>query len=107
MTTATLPREAMGLLVASRLWAGRQSIDRARVCAARDALLLANHRRYVAQVPVYRRLATELDLQDVPDVAALVSSLLVSVALFKSYDEAWLTGGEFAALTDWVADVST
>lgn len=102
-----LPRDVMGLLVASRLWAARQPVDQARVRAARDELLLANHRRYVAQVPVYRRLATELGLQDAPDVTALVSDLLVSVALFKSYDEAWLIGGDFAALTDWVADVST
>jgi hypothetical protein len=61
----------------------------------------------VAEIPVYGSLATELGLADADDVAELVSGLLLSVELFKSYDDGWLAEGDFAALTDWVSDIST
>jgi hypothetical protein len=100
-------REIAGLLIASRLWAERQPVDDERVRAARANLLLANHARYAATIPVYRQLLTDLRLDDVADIPALAADLLISVDLFKSYDEAWLADGNFAAMTRWVSEVST
>jgi Acyl-protein synthetase, LuxE len=100
-------RDLAGLLVAARLWAGRRPVDDERVRQARDAVLLANHRRYLASVPAYARLATEIGHVDVDDVGTLVDELLVGVGLFKSYDDALLERGDFAGLTAWTAEVST
>jgi hypothetical protein len=100
-------REIAGLLVASRLWAERQPVDDERVRAARASLLLANHARYAATVPVYRHLLTDLGLEEVADVWTLAAELLISVEVFKSYDDAWLADADFAAMTRWVSEVST
>jgi hypothetical protein len=106
MTVDPPSREIAGLLVASRLWAERQPVDDERVRAARARLLLANHARYAASVPVYRHLLADLGLADVADRSTLVADLLISVDLFKSYDDAWLGDGDFAAMTRWVSEVS-
>jgi hypothetical protein len=100
-------REIAGLLIASRLWAERQPVDDERVRAARVNLLLANHARYAATVPVYRQLLSELRVADVADVTTLTTELLISVDLFKSYDDDWLAAEDFAAMTEWVSEVST
>jgi Acyl-protein synthetase, LuxE len=100
-------REIAGLLVASRLWAERQPVDDERVRAARASLLLANHARYAATVPVYRRLLDDLGVDDVADGSTLAADLLISVDLFKSYDDTWLADADFAAMTRWLSEVST
>ena len=102
-----LERELAGLLIASRMWANHRPVNESRVREARDAALIANHRRYVASVPVYSRLAAELGHSEVEDVATIIDELLVGVSLFKSYDDALLAGGDFAGLTAWVGEVST
>jgi hypothetical protein len=102
-----LERERAGLLVSSRLWATGRSLDETRVREARHAVLLGNHVRYLASVPVYARLAAELDLIEVKDVATIIEELLVGVTLFKSYDDSLLERGDFSALTAWVEEVST
>jgi hypothetical protein len=105
--TSPAARELTGLLVAARLWADRQPLDEERVRRARDAVLLLNHRRYVAAVPAYARLAADLGRTEVDDVAVLVDDLLVGTALFKSYDDELLRTGDFAGLTEWLGEVST
>lgn len=102
-----LERELAGLLIASRMWANHRPVDQTRVREARDAALIANHRRYVASVPVYSRMAAELGHSEVEDVATIIDELLVGVSLFKSYDDALLARGDFAGLTAWVGEVST
>src|SRR6185437_1962590 len=102
-----LERELAGLLIASRMWANHRPVNESRVREARDAALIANHRRYVASIPVYSRLAAELGHSEVEDVATIIDELLVGVSLFKSYDDALLAGGDFAGLTAWVGEVST
>jgi hypothetical protein len=105
--TTLLGRELTGLLVASRLWASGRPVDEDRVRRARHAALLANHRRYVATVPVYGRLADELGLTEVADVGTIVDELLVGVSLFKSYDDDLLARGDYGGLTRWVGEVSS
>jgi hypothetical protein len=102
-----LDRELAGLLVASRLWATGRPLDGKRLARARDTVLLANHRRYVAAVPRYAELALELGLSEVDDVETITDELLVGVSLFKSYDDGLLERGDYARLTAWVGEVST
>jgi hypothetical protein len=96
-----------GLLVVTRLWARRAPTDPSVVRAAFDDAVLRLHRHYVATIPVYRRLALERDLGDVDDVAVLARELMLSSEVFKSYDADWVTDGDLARLTRWLATIFT
>lgn len=107
MAATALERERMGLLVASRLWATCRDIDEERVRAARHALLLANHHRYLKTVGMYARMAADVCLTEPADVPAIIDGLMVGVGFFKSYDASLLDRGDYAGLTAWINDIST
>lgn len=96
-----LPR-LRALLVAARLWARGGKLQAKAVDQALDEALLELHRHHVARIPVYRRLALDAGVEDVPDAATIARELMVTSDLFKSYDPAWLTERDFEALTDWL-----
>lgn len=96
-----------GLLVATRLWARRQPLDWRAVEVAQDEAIVALHRLHVASIPVYRRVAERDGLVDVDDAAVVAEHLMLTADVFKSYDEGWLAGGDFEAMTAWLGTLFT
>ena len=93
------------LLLGSRLWSAGGSIDEGELGALRAALLRTQHRRQLAAIPAYARLAAELSIDDDgldPDGEVF----LLSDDWLKGYDPAW-ADNELPALTEWLAEVST
>lgn len=93
------------LLLGSRLWSAGGSIDEGELAALRAALLRTQHRRQLAAIPAYARLAAELSIDDDgldPDGEVF----LLSDDWLKGYDPGW-ADNELPALTEWLAEVST
>ena len=95
------------LLGATALWSRRRPADEGVVAATRRALVIERHRRYVADIPVYRDLAEEQGLAGGADLRAIVDGMLLSTDVFKSYDVEAIETADFGAMTRWVAEVST
>ena len=93
------------LLAAAPAWACGADLG-PEVTETRRSALLACHERYLALVPAYRRLAESQGLPRIVGLDVVVDNLLLS-GLFKTYDSALLQSGDFAAMTDWLGDVST
>lgn len=94
------------LLVAARLWSSGSPVDEQAIGRVRSAAILANHRRYVAEIPAYSAVVREYGLArevTVPDIRA---SLVMTDELFKSYDRRWLDD-DLPAVTRWLSTVST
>jgi hypothetical protein len=94
-----------GLLAAARAWSVGAPLP-PEVGEMRTAAVQAAHRRYARLVPVYRELAESCGAGADVDVPFLASNLMFS-GLFKSYDPEHLAQGDFAAMTAWLARVST
>src|SRR4051794_22236407 len=106
--SASLVRRLLdALLGATALWSRGEAYDEALVSSVRAALVLERHRRYVEGIPVYRRLAAEQGTASGADVAAIIDAMMVSTDIFKSYEPETLESGDFDAMTDWLAEVST
>jgi hypothetical protein len=93
------------LLGAAVRWSQRRELDEDVVARIRGTAILRNHRRYVARIPEYRRLAADRGLVDVDDVRVIADELMVTTDLFKSYDGSWLESGDFERMTDWLGGI--
>jgi len=93
------------LLGATREWAAGAEPG-PEVAAARRRAIGLCHERYVAGVPVYRRLAESVGAPPGADVEFIADNLLL-VDVFKSYDPAWLAAGDIDRMTEWLRTIST
>lgn len=96
-------------------WARGRDFDSERLAEAQGALLADTHERLLPASPVYARVAREAGLAGagalggvtaakVPDL--LASHTLLTDAVFKSYDPAWLDRSEYQAMTSWLGSIS-
>jgi hypothetical protein len=95
------------LLGAAVRWSEREDVDESVVARIRGAAILLNHRRYIARIPAYRRLAEDRALIEVDDVDVVANELMVTTHLFKSYERAWLESAEYERMTGWLASIFT
>ncbi len=94
------------LLVAVHRWSASSPIDPDLVAVVRNRALGANHRRYLANIPAYARMAREACIGDDAAPEEIRDGLVITDDWFKSYDPAALDGG-FSALTGWLETIST
>lgn len=93
------------LLLGARRWSAGAMIDADELAALRAALLSTQHRRQVAAIPAYARLAEQLEVDD-DGRDQDGRPFLLSDDWLKGYDPDW-ADTDLPALTDWLADVST
>lgn len=101
------------LLEFARRWSQGQPIDPDWEQVRHEAIRF-NHRHYLARIPVYAGLAESAGLRPDADAAdedtdelldLIVNELLVTDAVFKSYDPAWLQTGDFGRMTRWLGEI--
>ncbi len=92
------------LLRAAQEW-GQGATLGAEVENLRRTALCLNHQRYCRLIPRYRTLAAGQNLLAAVDPDTIVNELMFTTDLFKSYQPAWLSGGDFVALTDWLSSL--
>jgi hypothetical protein len=93
------------LTIATRLWSLRRDFDERLVEAIMARAIVLSHRRYVELIPVYRRLAEELELTEADDAGTVVNEMMLTDDLFKSYDARWLAAGDFERMTKWLGTI--
>jgi hypothetical protein len=94
------------LRAAANAWAaGDDSFDETAVTRLRRRAIARCHAHYRASIPAYRRLCAEAGVGDDAPLAVLAERCTVTDDLFKSYDAGWVSGRDFAALSDWLGDV--
>jgi hypothetical protein len=89
----------------SAAWREQHELDLDRLTELHDEATRAAHEHYCERVPVYRTLADDLGLVDCSDPQLIRSELASTDDLFKSYDEAWVDDGDFAAMTRWLDSI--
>jgi hypothetical protein len=104
--TATLPSPATRaapnpalvdeLVSLTQRWAGGQAYDDDRLVTVRTALIDATAAHASAQIPIYRRLVTELG-------AGHGDRPLLDCDVFKAYDPRWIDDGDWRSMTGWLA----
>jgi Acyl-protein synthetase, LuxE len=95
------------LRAAANAWAaGDVSFDEAAATRLRHHAIALCHAHYRAAIPAYRRLCAEMGVGDDVPLPTLAERCTVTDDLFKSYDAAWVGGRDFAALSQWLGDVS-
>jgi Acyl-protein synthetase, LuxE len=95
------------LRAAANAWAaGDGAFDEAAATRLRRQAIARCHAHYRARVPAYRRLCAEAGVGEDAPLEVLAERCTVTDDLFKSYDAAWVGGRDFAALSDWLGDVS-
>ncbi|HEY7816754.1 MAG TPA: hypothetical protein VIG29_00940, partial [Vicinamibacteria bacterium] len=72
----------------------------------RHEAIRVNHLRYGALIPYYRHIAEDQGLLGPLGVDDIVQNLLFP-GLFKTYEARWLEERDFAAMTEWLGNVST
>jgi hypothetical protein len=87
-------------------WIQGERIDRDKLQRLHAKATVAAHAYYVESIPIYRRLAEELDLITCEDPEMIRAELASSDHLFKSYPQEWVDAGNFRRLTDWVAEIA-
>jgi hypothetical protein len=95
------------LLAASGAWARRGPVDERVLAAIRHRLILNEHLEHVEAIPAYRRIAEEEGLSGSVGLGDIVRRLLIGTGWFKSYDPRRLEEGDFAAMSEWVAEISS
>lgn len=86
---------------AAARWAEGEAVEKT-AGIFRKAALLHNHAHYVEQIPAYRELASQRDLDSAATIADITSELMFTTSLFKSYDRRWLETGDYDRLTAWL-----
>ncbi|GAA4993819.1 hypothetical protein [Actinopolymorpha pittospori] len=93
------------LLVAARLWSTGGAVDLDAVSSVRDQALASNHRRHLAEIPVYAQIAAEAGVSDQASPDVIRERLVLRDDWFKSYDPDWV-GCDFARLTAWLETIA-
>jgi hypothetical protein len=80
--------------------------DKARDLRRRAAGI--NHRRYREKIPYYRKICrmSDLDVEE-PGFENILSHLMVTDDLFKSYPQSLIDTRDFAGMTDWLSRIGT
>jgi Acyl-protein synthetase, LuxE len=89
------------------LWVRGEQIDWNRLRGLHDSATVAAHRYYVESIPVYRKLAQELDLAQCNDPNVIRAELSSSDHLFKSYPQEWIDARDFKSMTEWAGQISS
>jgi hypothetical protein len=83
-------------------WAAKQPVDLEKAAAIRRQILLLNHKRYFDLIPIYRKLALDVQAPDNPDLDFIARELISTDDIFKSYDPQYLDAGDFGSMTRWL-----
>lgn len=93
------------LIALARDWALRRPFDPERARQMRRQALLLAHDHYRAHIPAYRRLAEEERIGALDTLDPIIERMMSTDDLFKSYRQQWLDDGDFAAMTNWIAEL--
>jgi hypothetical protein len=93
------------LIKITREWGAGQKIDFAQVQELRNRLVALNHRHYVANIPIYQKLAFEEGISGTVDIETIKRRLTFSDDIFKSYRQDWLDGYDFTSMNDWLSGI--
>lgn len=104
-TPAELRALQLELIALARDWALRRTYDPEYARRRRQRALLLAHDHYRAHVPAYRRLAHQERIGALDTLAPIIERMMSTDDLFKSYRQQWLDGGDFAAMTGWIAEL--
>ena len=88
-------------------WIQGEPPDRDRLRRLHERATIAAHAYYVESIPVYRQLASDLELMDCNDAEVIRTEMSSSDHLFKSYPQEWIDTGDFAAMTEWVGRIAS
>lgn len=87
-------------------WLQGEAIDSAALRGLHDRATVAAHAFYVDSIPVYGQLAEDLGLTACDDADLIRIEMASSDHLFKSYPQEWVGERNFAALTDWMGQIT-
>jgi len=93
------------LIKAARAWASGGKGDLARARELRDEAIRLNHAHYLADIPVYRKLAEEEGCREDTEVETIKKKLMFSADIFKSYEQSWLDDDDFGRITQWLSGI--
>ena len=93
------------LIKTTQAWAAGGKDELARAEELRREAIRLNHIHYLADIPVYRKLAEEEGCGEEADIAAIEKKLMFSADIFKSYEQTWLDDGHFGRMTQWLSGI--
>jgi len=91
----------------SQVWARKEPIDENEARSLRHEAIKLNHRRYMDLIPAYKKLAEEMDTPENPDVNFIMTELMSTDDLFKSYVPEWLDSLDFEKMNGWLESIYT
>ena len=93
------------MIKVSRIWASGSNVDLSHAGELRNTAILRNHAHYLANIPLYRKLAVEEGCGQEVDIQTIKRKLMFSADIFKSYEQAWLDDGDFGRMTQWLEGI--
>lgn len=89
-------------------WAVDKTHDEDKARQLRRRATELNHRRYREKIPYYRKVCRMVDLDvENPGFDNILSNLMVTDDIFKSYPQALIDSRDFAGMTTWLSQIST
>jgi len=93
------------LIKASRSWASGSGFDPLQAQELRHEAILLNHRHYIKNIPVYRRLAAEEGCDKGSDIQTIKNKMMLSADIFKSYQQDWLDNNDYDRMNNWLSSI--
>lgn len=89
----------------TQAWALRRPFAAEQARQLREEALLLNHAHYLAQIPIYQKLAQEEAIGELTSIESIKQHLMSTDDLFKSYPARWLDEGEFGQMNGWLSQI--
>ena len=93
------------LIKLSRDWASGARINPDEAGEMRREAVRLLHAHYLANIPVYQKLAGEEGCGKDTDIQTIKAKLMFGADVFKSYEQAWLDDGDFTRMTQWLSGI--
>ena len=90
------------LLKISQRWAARRAYSPDRARELRRETILLNHAHYRKRIRAYRELAEEEGVTDLTEIGPILTRLMSTDDIFKSYRQAWLDDRDFPRMNRWL-----
>jgi hypothetical protein len=93
------------LIKALRSWASGRGFDPLQAQELRHEVILLNHRHYIENIPVYRKIAEDEGCDKDSDFQTVKKKMMLSADIFKSYQQDWLDNNDYDRMNRWLSSV--
>lgn len=93
------------LIKACYCWTWGKGFDPQKAQKLRHQAILLNHRHYFDCIPLYRRIAEDEQCNRDSDIQTVITKMMLSTDIFKSYQQSWLDANDYKQMNNWLSSV--